>query len=225
MVERCHRTLQSVITKVMQTQEDWSLLLNSVLFAIRSHTHSSTGFSPIHMLYQKDAIMPFEVEHQNVNGCGDSLVNDTEIEGEDQDQNDPVDEGSCKSDVDEVVLMVEAIEKECKEIFTNAGKQILKVQKHQAECYNRRHSIGTSFEVGMLVLKKNSSKSLSKLTLKYTGPYSIVSKCANGNFKLKNKYSHFLKTSIHPSRLVQFYKDKLHKVNKKGEVDARQCIW
>ena len=72
----------------------------------------------------------------------------------------------------------------------------------------------------MLVLKKNSSKSLSKLTLKYTGPYSIVSKCANGNFKLKNKYSHFLKTSIHPSRLVQFYKDKLHKVNKKGKVDA-----
>ena len=70
MVERCHRTLQSVITKVMQTQEDWSLLLNSVLFAMCSHTHSSTGFSPTRMLYQKDAIMPFEVEHQNVNGCG-----------------------------------------------------------------------------------------------------------------------------------------------------------
>ena len=132
-------------------------------------------------------------------GVGDSLVNNTEIEGEDQYQNDPVNEGSCKNDVDEVVLMVEATEKERKEICATAGKQILKAHKHQAKCYNRRHSIGTSFEVGMLALKKNSSKSLSKLTLKYTGPYSIVSKFANGNVKLKNKYSHFLKTSIHPS--------------------------
>ena len=73
----------------------------------------------------------------------------------------------------------------------------------------------------MLVLKKkNTLKSLSKQTPKYLGLYSIVSKCANGNFKLKDKYLHFLKTSIHPSRLVQFYEDKLYKVNKKGKVDA-----
>ena len=95
--------------------------------------------------------------------------------------------------------------------------------KTSGKCYNGRHATGISFEVGMLVLKKNSLKSLSKLTPKYLGPYSIVNKCANGNFKLKNKYSHFLKTSIHPSRLVWFYKDKLYKVNKKGEVDVESA--
>ena len=31
---------------------------------------------------------------------------------------------------------------------------------------------------------------------------------------------HFLKTEIHPSRLVRFYEDKLYKVNNKGEVDG-----
>ena len=71
--------------------------------------------------------------------------------------------------------MVQAIENEHKDIFANAGQQILKAQKHQAKCYNRRHATGTSFEVGMLVLKKNTLKSLSKLKPKYLGPYTIVS--------------------------------------------------
>ena len=124
------------------------------------------------------------------------------------------------NEVDEVFQMVERIEKEQKDIFATAGKRIIKAQKQQAKGYNRRHGVGTSFEVSVKVLKKNSSKSLSKLTPRYLGPYSIVAKCANGKFKLKDKYSHFLKTEIHPSRLVRFYEDKLYKVNNKGEVDG-----
>ena len=46
MVERCHRTLESVITTVMEWQEDWLKLLNSVLFGMHANTHSSTGFFP-----------------------------------------------------------------------------------------------------------------------------------------------------------------------------------
>ena len=72
----------------------------------------------------------------------------------------------------------------------------------------------------MLVLKKNTSKSLSKLKPKYLGPYTIVSKCGNNNFKLKDNFLHFLKTSIHSSRLVHFYDDKLYKVNNKDQVDG-----
>ena len=112
MVKRCHRTSQSVITKMMQTQEDWSMLLNLVLFKICSHTHSSTGFSPSICFIKEMQLCHLKWSHQNVNGCGDSLENEAEIEGEDQDQNDPLNESLCKSDVDEVVLMVEAIEKE-----------------------------------------------------------------------------------------------------------------
>ena len=83
------------------------------------------------------------------------------------------------NEVDEVFQMVERIEKEQKDIFATVGKRIIKAQKHQAKGYNRRHGVGTSFEVSMKVLKKNSSKSLSKLTPRYLGPYSIVAKCAN----------------------------------------------
>ena len=47
MVERCHRTLESVMKKVIERQEDLSVMLNSVLFTMHCYTHSSTGFSPI----------------------------------------------------------------------------------------------------------------------------------------------------------------------------------
>ena len=130
MAKRCHRTLQSVITKVMQTQEDWPMLLNSVLFTMHYHTHSSTGYSPIRMLYQKDPIMPFELAHKKVDGSGNDIENETDMECEDQDdnQNDPVSEGSCKSEVDEVFQMVEAIEHSEKMYLLMLASEYLKLK-------------------------------------------------------------------------------------------------
>ena len=61
MVDRCHRTMEDVIRKVMTEQTDWLPTLNSVLFSICCQVHSSTGFSPFHMLYDKDPILPFQV--------------------------------------------------------------------------------------------------------------------------------------------------------------------
>ena len=60
MVERCHRTIEDVVRKVMTDQTDWVKMLNSVLFSIRCQTHSSTGFSPMRMLFNKDPILPFQ---------------------------------------------------------------------------------------------------------------------------------------------------------------------
>ena len=71
MVERCHKTLESVITKVME-QQDWLKLLNTVLFGMHANTYSSTGFSPIRMLFDKDHIMLFEM--------ADKLQNDRSVQ-------------------------------------------------------------------------------------------------------------------------------------------------
>ena len=151
MVKRCQRTFQSVVTKVMQTQEDQTVQLNSVLFAICCHTHSSTGYSPIHMLYNKDPIMSFELANKTkLMGQVTNIENETDMDCEYQDNNLNNLEGSPNSDVDEVFKIMEAIENEHKDIFANAGKQILKAQKHQAKCYNRRHATGTSFRLACL---------------------------------------------------------------------------
>ena len=61
MVERCHQTLEGVIKKCMEKQEDWAIMIDSVLLGMRSQTHSSTGYSPMRMLYNKDPVLPFEI--------------------------------------------------------------------------------------------------------------------------------------------------------------------
>ena len=60
MVKRCHRTLQSVIVKVMEQQGDWYKLLNSVHFGMCCYTHSPTRLLAMRMLYKKDPIMPLK---------------------------------------------------------------------------------------------------------------------------------------------------------------------
>ena len=60
MVERCHCTIESVMKKVTQRQEDLCLMLESVLFGMRSQVHASTGFTPLCMLYIKYPVMPFQ---------------------------------------------------------------------------------------------------------------------------------------------------------------------
>ena len=157
MVEWCHRTLQSVITKVMQTQEDWPLLLNSVLFSMHCHTHSSTGYLPICLLFSKDPILPFELANKKQtsnNSENDTEFNDGDVDDANEEQKDRHSQVKFLKEVDEVVQMVETIEKEQKEIFASAGTRIIKAQKHQAKGYNRRNGIGPSFEVRMKVLKK-----------------------------------------------------------------------
>ena len=189
----------------MQSQEDWYHSLNSVIFAMCSQNHSSTGYSPMRLLYQKDPILPFEMADKLDNGDFMDEMSD-----------------SCENDVRDMFNIVQEIQKQKKEIFSSASTRIKKAQKHQAKGYDNRHASGTTFEVGMKVLCKNSraNKSLSKLKSAYLGPYTIVSHSANGNFRLKDHYSHLLKTMIHPSKLVMFYEDKMYKINEKGQVDG-----
>ena len=59
MVERFHRTLELVIQKVIECQEDWHEILNSVLLTVWCQVHCSTGYSPITMLFNKEPVPIF----------------------------------------------------------------------------------------------------------------------------------------------------------------------
>ena len=60
LVERCNQMIEDVIKKAMQNQTDWAPMLPSVLFAIRTSKHCSTGFTPFRILYNFDPILQFE---------------------------------------------------------------------------------------------------------------------------------------------------------------------
>ena len=111
MVERCHWTLESVLKKVMQKQDDWTTILDSVLLEMRSQVHSSTGYSPMWLLYSKDPVMPFEMadklKYSQETLCNNVLQNDNQCEVTDSQNYD-------------LKQMVEKLGKHWEEIFQNA---------------------------------------------------------------------------------------------------------
>ena len=58
-VECFHRTLHDVMSKRLdENYETWVLHLNQVLAAIRFNVNESTKFSPYHLLYNRDPVLP-----------------------------------------------------------------------------------------------------------------------------------------------------------------------
>ena len=193
----------------MTDRSDWNVLLNSVLFSVRCQTHSSMAYSPFHMMYQKDPIMPFQYTGQTQNSelhsdCGtDANIN---------------------SDVDPVMEMVEHLEAQCKSVFERASSKIVKVQQVYARSYNKKHGGGIKFKVGDKVLwwNKWEDSRKSKLRKSFTGPYEIVSISNDGsNFWLKDKYSHFLKRSVVVNHLVMFYENKYYQVDSQKKIVSK----
>ena len=206
MVERCHQTMESVIKKCMDRQEDWYDMLNSVLLGMRSQVHSSTGYSPIRMLYNKDPLLPFQLPQKpkTYQNCSDS----------DNDECSNVTNYGTIFSTEDIVNVVNAIEEQRCTIFEKSQRNIKKAQQHQAKGYNNHQTQGTPFDVGQKVIKWNFSKGhLEKMKSRYIGPYKIVSRCKNGLYTLKDKYSHVLKKPISGSHLVQFYSSKIDRVD------------
>ena len=69
-MERFNRTTQEAFlkcqelsNKVKEADVDWHRKLNSILFAYRVRKQASTRISPFFMMYGKEPILPWEVEH------------------------------------------------------------------------------------------------------------------------------------------------------------------
>ena len=102
----------------MVSQEDWELMLPSVLFAF--------------------FYLPFQFMDRLKKGDLDSALDCLNL---------PVSD-------DPVCNLVEKLEKICKKVFSKTSENIKKAQKHQAKCYNARHS-GTPFKIREKILKRN----------------------------------------------------------------------
>jgi len=62
VVERFHRTLNSMLGKVVsENQRDWDVRLPQVLAAYRSYPHSLTGFSPNRLFLGRETSMPVDI--------------------------------------------------------------------------------------------------------------------------------------------------------------------
>jgi transposase InsO family protein len=82
-VERFHRTLNSMLGKVVEeSQRDWDHRLYEVMAAYRSTVHQSTGFSPNFLVYGRENRAPIDLvlavsdEPDGVGTSPDEFVNE-----------------------------------------------------------------------------------------------------------------------------------------------------
>ena len=84
MVERCNHMVEDCIRKVLQNENDWALMLPSVLFSFQTSVHSSTHFSSYHMMYNKDPILPFQYADKINNTIHDTDNDDIDYLGDNE---------------------------------------------------------------------------------------------------------------------------------------------
>src|SRR5947207_14574730 len=63
MVERFNRTLGESIAKLSQDGEkEWDQYVDATLFAYRTKTHKTTGYSPFYLIYGRQTTLPVELK-------------------------------------------------------------------------------------------------------------------------------------------------------------------
>lgn len=194
MVEKSNKTIEDTLLKCMVNQDEWDEHLDSVLFSIRVHKHSSTGMSPFRMMFNRDPIMPFQYKDR-LEQYPESLPEDC-FNIESQSNNNSIDQ------------MVSELEIERSSIFQKAGVNIKKAQKVQERNYNKRHQGSNTLPIlpNDMVMKINLAQKNRKAKMKnaHLGPYSVVSVTDKGYY-LKDKYSHYLKRPVPAVQLVRYY--------------------
>ena len=172
-VEKFNRTTQEAFLKcqefsdkVKEADVDWHRKLNSILFAYRVRKQASTCISPFFMMYGREPIIPWEVEHDL---------------GPLESENVP------ELSIDEVIERMYNLRVQVLDVTAANIKQAEKVQ---ARAYNTKHA-RNAFAVGEKVWRMDPLWS-TRLTVlrkgpKWVGPYEIVERKGggNGNYVLK----------------------------------------
>ena len=183
-------------------------MLSSVLFALQTSVHNSTGFTPFHMLYNFDPVLPFEYADKLKNGL---VSDDDEFESDDKTTAECECTGTTQFDPttqsDPLLSKIQFMEDQHKGIFDKASELIKKAQKHQAKGYNKRQNRDKPFEIGDKCLKHNlkDHSCKQKMCKKILRLYTIVVRSGASVYYLMDKYSHKLTHSVPGSQLCHFY--------------------
>ncbi|XP_047122523.1 uncharacterized protein LOC124806000 [Hydra vulgaris] len=183
LVERQNQTIKRILVKVLdEAALEWPYIIDSVLFSLRVKKHKSTGFSLFALLYQREAVLPIDID------CNLIDFNDSNALSNDDFSNKKI-----------VSDTFHAMNKMKNKIFDDAYKNIEKSQKRQKHDYDKRIAPNNEISINKKVLLRNSrrdDRKGGKLVKPWTGPYIVTSISSTNNCTLKNLKGQILKTNF-----------------------------
>ena len=178
-VERSNHTLEAMLSKVVSDhQKDWNDHLQTVLFAYRTAIHESTGYTPFLVMFGRSPSLPVDVML-----------------------------GRMLQQKKKMPQYVQNIQRSLKDTFSLVRQQLDAAHQRQ-KCSADKASTGEClFQVGDIVwlyvpaIKSGLSRKLSSL---WRGPYTVLDKVTNVNYKIQLISSTKCQI-VHANRLKLYY--------------------
>ncbi|MCO5549312.1 hypothetical protein L7F22_002780 [Adiantum nelumboides] len=184
LVEKTNGVLCKIITKhVRDRSQDWDKHLIAALWAYRTSFQVSTQFTPYHLVYGQEALLPSEVELGSLR----VLARETT---------------SSKEKLEQRILDLQRLELN-REAATDY--YITQANKKREQFNNKVKE--KKLEEGMLVMRYDSRLDLShskKFLQRWEGPYVIFNKFKNGSYRLQDLSDKIHKYPVNGWRLKEF---------------------
>ncbi|MCO5592848.1 hypothetical protein L7F22_046852 [Adiantum nelumboides] len=200
LVEKTNGVLCKIITKhVRDRPQDWDKHLTVALWAYRTSFKVYTQFTPYHLVYGQEALLPIEVELGSLR----VLAKDA----------------TCsKEKLEQRILDLQQLELD-REVATDY--YIAQANKKR-ELFNNKVK-EKKLEEGMLVMRYDSRLDLSpskKFLQRWEGPYVIFKKFKNGSYRLQDLSGKIHKYPINGWRLKEFFQ-RIQPLDKEGQPTTR----
>ena len=193
MLERFHRTLNSMLGKVVEeNQRDWHEHLAPVMAAYRATVHEATGFTPNRLMFGREVTLPVDLVYGVPNGCS---------------SRESVSVNDC---VDKMVYRAQ-------QDFESVRESLHKAAEARKKRYDVKVLDLPKLEPGQLVHyfypRRYSGKS-PKWQKMYTGPYTVV--------RVINDHVVLIRRTPR-SRIISVHRDKLKIVRQEAGFSNFLC--
>ena len=148
-------------------KEEWVTYLDNCVFAYNTSLHESSGFTPFHLMFNRQAALPIDINVRKASS--------EEVAVEYTNLQDP--------NHDEVQRMRTTH-------LETARENIKRAQEKQKAAYDKKHSKPNLFKKGQLVLKKDFKRKKrkgGKLDERYVGPFVISAVLTRGVYQLTSQ--------------------------------------
>ncbi|MCO5576775.1 hypothetical protein L7F22_030595 [Adiantum nelumboides] len=185
MNERFNGELIRMLTKMTQSNvKTWDLELPCALWAYRTTIKTGTGFSPFHLVFGKEALLPIEVEIP-------ALKMMLKLEEANHDA------------LKERLLYLQCLQLD-RALALEHYEQVLKTSQAKANAKVKDKGI----KKGDMVLRYNNkldSTFQKKFQIKWQGPFLVLDRFPNGTYQLADLNGTLHKARVNGYRLKKYY--------------------